>query len=145
MCQHPLSGWRNEIPKIQPKHQLGTKMRTCDWDQQQRQHSSRKEKQIIMTWARKWDGEATNDGVWEGMVAVAGVSPGVGAQPSLWLAPWSEKTLKQKDHLLEKEREREAERSGGRGTVEEVHCTKAFQNCVSETLAPSQHSRPVGS
>lgn len=63
-------------------------------------------KAAIMTRAGEWDGEATNDGVWEEAVAVAGESPDVRAQPSLSLAgPRSEKTLKQKDHLLEKERE----------------------------------------
>lgn len=35
-------------------------------------------------------------------------------------------------------KEGEAER-----VVQGGHCTEAFQNCVSETLAPSQHSQPV--
>lgn len=54
-----------------------------------------------------------------------------------WPCPRSKKTLKQKDHLLEEER------GGGRAGGAGGHCTEAFQNCVSETLAPSQHSQPV--
>lgn len=63
----------------------------------------------------------------------------VGLGPAEARQPTTAKALEQKDHLLEEER------GGGgmEGWKEGEHCTEAFESCVSETLAPSQHSQPM--
>lgn len=103
----------------------------------QRYKDSSKENKVIKE-ERGWDREATNYGLQEG--TVAGESTSLGAWPLLRLTgPSWQKTPEQKDHLLEEER------GGGQmgGWKEGRHCTEAFQSCVSETLAPSQHSQPM--
>lgn len=126
-------GWGQRLWRMNKCEDKQRKRKTKIQRQQLRNNQGKRQQ------PRKWDTEAANYGLQE-KKAVSGESASAGARPCRGPPAHRGKKHSNKRIIYWRRKEGEAE---WRGWKEGEHCTEAFESCVSETLAPSQHSQPM--